>query len=292
VVMSVRRRLLELGGVATHRVLVARSGRREVARALESGDIVRTARGRYAVPEVDESVAAAHACGGVLSHGSAALAWGWACKAVPDRPHVTVPVKRRITRDVTGVHLHRRDLLPEEISDGRTSRDLTLEQCVRSLPFEEALAVADSALRDGYPSDRLRALARDARGPGSSMLRKVANAADGSSANPFESILRAICLEVPGLAVLPQVRVGAARVDLADEHLRLVLEADSFAWHGDRRALRRDAQRYNRMVVDGWTVLRFAWEDVMFCSDDVAALLVAMVARAQPRSNQPIGPLG
>ena len=286
--MSVRRRLLELGGVATYRVLVARSGRGDVARALESGDIVRTSRGRYAVPE-DESVAAAHALGGVLSHGSAALAWGWACKSLPDRPHVTVPVKRKITRDVTGLNLHRRDLLPEEISGDRTSRDLTLEQCVRSLPFEEALAVADSALRDGYPPDRLRARARDARGPGSRMLRKVASAADGSSANPFESILRAICLGVPGLAVRPQVRVGAARVDLADEHLRLVLEADSFAWHGDRRALRRDAQRYNRMVVDGWTVLRFAWEDVMFCHEEVAALLVAVVARAQPRSNQPPG---
>jgi very-short-patch-repair endonuclease len=55
-----------------------------------------------------------------------------------------------------------------------------------------------------------------------------------------------------------------ARPDLVDEDLRLVLEADSFEWHGDRVALRDDARRYDLMVVNGWRVLRFAWEDVMF----------------------------
>ncbi len=277
---------MELGGTSNYRQLVALSGRRDVAKAVERGVIVRTSRGCYALPEGDEAVAAAHACGGILSHASAALGWGWAVKTVPDRPHVTVPVKRKITRDVTGIHLHRRDLLPEQITDGRTGRDLTLEQCLRSLRFDEALAIADSALRSGYSAERLRALSVDARGPGSAMLRKVAHAADGSAANPFESVLRAICIDVPGLEVRPQVRIGAARVDLADEHLRLVLEADSFTWHGDRRALRRDAQRYNRLVVDGWVVLRFAWEDVMFCGASITDLLVMAAARAQPRSNE------
>ncbi len=53
------------------------------------------------------------------------------------------------------------------------------------------------------------------------------------------------------------------RPDLVDERLGIILEADSFAWHGSRAALRRDAKRYDEFVVRGWLVLRFAWEDVM-----------------------------
>ena len=58
----------------------------------------------------------------------------------------------------------------------------------------------------------------------------------------------------------------------------MILEADSFEWHGDRAALRRDARRYNLLVVDGWIVLRFAWEDVMFDPAYVREVLVAVVA--------------
>lgn len=282
--MSVLRRLVELGGVASYRQLVAVGDRRAVAAAVESGEVVRLARGRFALPSVDAAARQAFALSGVVSHASAALAWGWPVKTVPARPHVTVPVKRRM-RFVAPVELHRRDLLPGEITDGRTCQELTLEQCVRSMPFDEALAVADSALRDGFSPERLRSLARDARGPGATMLRRVSAAADGLAANPFESVLRAIALGVPGLHVRPQVRIGSARVDLADEALHIVLEADSFEWHGGRRALHRDARRYNQLVVTDWIVLRFAWEDVMFHPDDIRTVLVAAVATAQRRSN-------
>ena len=37
----------------------------------------------------------------------------------------------------------------------------------------------------------------------------------------------------------------------------MVLEAESFEWHSSRQALRRDARRYNLLVIDGWIVLRF-----------------------------------
>jgi very-short-patch-repair endonuclease len=81
------------------------------------------------------------------------------------------------------------------------------------------------------------------------------------------------------LSARPQVRIGQARPDLVDEELRIVLEADSFEWHGSRTALRRDARRYNLLVVDGWLVLRFAWEDVMFDQPYVRSVLVKLVAR-------------
>lgn len=220
----------------------------------------------------------------MLSHVSAALAWGWPVKTVPDRPHITVPTKRKVAPEVRrAVHLHRRDLLPEEYADGRTSRALTIEQCLRTLPFDEALAVADSALRSGFREDELNAIARDARGPGAPRIRAAVEAADPRADNPFESVLRAIARAVPGLDVVPQVRIGLFRPDLVDEDLRLVLEADSFAWHGNRAALRRDAQRYNALTVAGWTVLRFSWEDVMLAPGHVRTTLVSAVDLAQRR---------
>lgn len=102
------------------------------------------------------------------------------------------------------------------------------------------------------------------------------------AANPFESVLRAIALDVVGLDVRPQIPIYdpgfLGRPDLVDERLQIVIEADSFEWHGGRVALRRDAQRYNALVVHGWLVLRFAWEDVMFQPTMVQGVLEAAVA--------------
>ena len=60
------------------------------------------------------------------------------------------------------------------------------------------------------------------------------------------------------------MRSGEVRPDLVDRRLRLVAEADSLAWHGQRAALASDGQRYDELVADRWTVLRSAWEQVVF----------------------------
>jgi very-short-patch-repair endonuclease len=70
-------------------------------------------------------------------------------------------------------------------------------------------------------------------------------------------------------------------VDLADRRLGIVVEADSFAWHGDRTALRRDSRRYDLLVANGWVVLRFSWEDVMHDQDFVRSVIQATVVRTE-----------
>jgi very-short-patch-repair endonuclease len=116
-------------------------------------------------------------------------------------------------------------------------------------------------------------------------MRRVAKEASGLAANPFESVLRAVSLDVPGLALRPQVEIWdegfVARPDLVDEELRVVVEADSFAWHGGRDQLASDARRYNRLVVSGWIVLRFVWEDVMFHQAEVREVMGAAVRLAE-----------
>jgi len=92
--------------------------------------------------------------------------------------------------------------------------------------------------------------------------------ADGRAANPFESVLRAIVLDVSGFDFEPQVWINehglSCRPDLVDRQQRLILEADSYGFHSDRRQLRRDIERYTSLVARGWTVMRFAYEHVMF----------------------------
>lgn len=274
--------LAELGGVARRRQLVEACGRLAVDHALAAGELVRLVRGTYASAEVDAARSAAASVSGVVSHRSAALLHGWAVRTTPDLPDVTISRNRRrpAARHLT---LHVADLGPDDVEDGVTSKDRTLVDCLRHLPLEEALAVADSALRAGHRRPRLLALARDARGPGAPRVRRVAQEATALAANPFESSLRAICLDVPRLRVRAQVVVRdphrLGRPDLVDEDLKIVLEADSFEWHGDRAALHRDANRYNGFVAAGWVVLRFSWEQVMFHPDDIRSVIEAVVAR-------------
>ena len=118
------------------------------------------------------------------------------------------------------------------------------------------------------------------------MLR-VAEHADPRASGPIESVLRAICLEVPGLTVTPQVRLERsgrfmAIVDLADERLRLVIEAEGFEFHGDRGGFDRDCHRYDELVADGWVVLRFTWEHIMRRDRWVTEILTATVAHRMP----------
>jgi very-short-patch-repair endonuclease len=276
-----------LGGVATRDMLVRLTSRRALEAALATGELVKVNRGRYAVPGVHEGTELALRVTGHVCLVSAALAHGWKVKVVPERPQIAVPKDRRIDEAVRSrLAPTWTDLHDTQVEGLATDAATTLSMCGRRLPFDEALAIADSALRDGFPVDRLHALAETARGPGSARLRRVAAHADGRSANPFESVLRAIAIEVPGLEVEPQVRITGdlglrARVDLADRRLRIVIEADSFEWHGDRAALRRDSRRYDLLVVDGWVVLRFCWEDVMHDPDFVRAVLEATVVRTE-----------
>lgn len=278
--MDVRQALARLGGVADRATLIDLTTRAVVDAALRSGAVVAVARGKYALPVADEALRVAAALGGTVSHLSAALHWGWEVKSVPPLPEVTVPRHRRLGDREVPARLHWADLPDDDRAGLVTSPRRTVIDCLRHASFDEALSVADSALRhSALDADVLASLASGIRGPGAIGARRVAGQASALAANPFESVLRAISLDVPGLRLVPQVvirdRAFSAQPDLVDANHRLVVEADSFAWHGHRRALRDDARRYNHLVVRGWRVLRFSWEDVMHDPAYVRAILGA-----------------
>ncbi len=274
------------GGTAQRATLIRATSRADVDRALADGTVVRAGHGRYVLPEVDHATRTAHAMNGVLCLTSAALHHGWDVKAVPEKPHVLVPRKRNVPQRFRDeVVLHRRDLTADEVCDGATSRELTLEQCLRLLPYDEALVIADSALRNGEQATLTRAAAL-VRGRGQRQAAQVVTNARGEAANAFESVTRAICHRVAGLDVEPQVVISDpfvwARPDLVDRRLELVVECESFEWHGDRAGFRKDIRRYTLLTASDWLVLRFTWKDVMFEPDWVEAVLTRTVtARAR-----------
>ena len=220
------------------------------------------------LPTASEHLRTAQSLGATLSHLSAAQSHGWAVKTVPERAWVTVRHKRHLLPHQGPLVVPRwADLAPHDARHGVTTPLRTVVDCARALPFDEALAVADSALRDrDVTRDELAGAAALARGPGARCVRRVATHADARAANPFESVLRALCIE-EGYLLTPQLQVADAGlfaiVDLGSEHHRLVVEADGFEHHGTRRGLRRDCRRHTELAVFGWSSLRFSFEDVM-----------------------------
>ena len=266
---SVTDTITMLGGSATWSELRAAHSKRHLLRCVEGAQIVRMSRGRYIAASTAEHLRLTEAHSAILSHCSAAIWHGWKVKSVPERPSLIVANKRHVAKGLRHTaDLHYVDLLPRDVRRRVTVPERTVLDCARSLPFDEALTVADSALRAGdIEAGWLRQAAERLRGPGSRQARRVAAVADGRAANPLESVLRAIVLEIPGVDVVLQFVVaepGAfAVVDLADPGLRLVIEAEGFEYHGSRDDWRKDCRRYTEIVAAGWTVLRFTYDDVM-----------------------------
>jgi very-short-patch-repair endonuclease len=258
--------LTRLGGTGGARALLRLTSRRSVRRAVARGEILRPARGRYALPTASEARRAAARLTGVVCLRSAVAAHGWELAFQPERPDVAVPRGRRVPPEVRDeLHVVWMNLAEDDIASGVTTPLRTVVDCARRLSFTEALAVADAALRSGdVTPEELAAL--NVRGAGAAAVRRVLRNADARAANPFESVLRALCIEA-GLDVEPQAELdlgtGVVHPDLVCHRLRVVVEADSWTFHSGRRAHRRDCARYNLLVVNGWAVLRFTWEQVM-----------------------------
>lgn len=149
--------------------------------------------------------------------------------------------------------------------------------------------MADSALRVGaVRHEELSATGDSLTGRGSVQARAVLAAADGRAANPLESVLRALCLQVDGLLVEPQVAfenpTHRAVVDLADIGLGIVIEGEGFETHGSRAGFDKDCRRYTELVCAGQLVVRCTYTDVMYEPDWVRARLAEVVRLARTRA--------
>lgn len=270
----------DLGGVATRAELLAVVSRSTLNEELSKGSVVAIGRSQIALPGQAEALAAARTCGGVLAGESAALHWGWKVKTPPDLP--VVLVGRNQARSNPTVSLVRRDI-PEGWVDGAVLNPVaTVVDCARRLPFDAALAIGDQALRSNRVTrEAVQSALPALAGRFEKRVGRLLDAADPRADNPFESVARSICLQVPGLHVVPQLQVCGHRGDLVDQELRIVIECDSWEFHSDKEPFRHDVRLYTRRVAEGWIVVRLLWEDVMHRQSWVLAHLDAVVAVAQ-----------
>lgn len=281
------RELAARGGVAYRDQLPVRKD--ALTGAVDAGLILRPRRGVYALAGADEALLLARMVRGARSHRSAALVHGWSVVSRPPRPELVVP-RGRSARIPDGVDrratIRWRLLSREEIDEACTCAIETVVDCLRDLPADEAVPVADSALRSGRVSvDELAsALAVDHR-RGSRSARTLVGSLSPFAESVLESRLRMLGESTPDVDLRSQVGICGpgweARVDLADPDLGIVAEADGFAWHGDRAALRRDCLRYNRLTCAGWRVLRFSFEAVFRDPDHVRQSLHDVAGQQQ-----------
>ncbi len=291
---AVQQVLARSGRIARRRDLLAAGlSRRALQRRVERGELRPLTPHLFtdvAQPSPDEPLrAAVVALDGVVSHTSAALLWGLELARTPEQPTVTVGRDRsRATSD--GVVVRRADLVDGDWSSRDGVRVTTVVRTVldlcRTLPLAEAVAAADAALRLGLVRlvELRAALCALPAGRGRAAVARVLALVDPRSGSVLESLLR-VLLHVHGirpprsqLVVRTRQGVRVGRVDFAWPDLRLVVEADGFAFHADRRAYRDDRRRSNALVLAGWRLLRFTWEDVVQHPERVVAAVRTALA--------------
>jgi hypothetical protein len=279
-------------GVIAHRQLVAlglKPGAIKHRSAL--GRLHRVHVGVYAVGHRKlgangHRMAAVLACGSgaLLSHRAAAALWGLRASA---RPRIDVTVGRA-GRGHPGIDIHRvRALHPDDctVHDGipvttvaRTLLDLA--EVVRTTEVERAFDEAERLrLLD------MRALAavceRAAGRHGLRVLRPLLEDARPSVAetrSPLERVFLPFCRD-HGLP-LPAVNVLAAgfTVDALWPKERLVVELDSYEFHGrSRAAFERDRARDAALQLAGYRVVRITWRRLAREPDAVAVTIRALL---------------
>jgi hypothetical protein len=291
--------LEQMGGYATRQALLAAGVRRHgLTRAVDDGRVVRLRRGVYGLglPDgVTRLAAAAVALNAVVSHDSAAVLWGLEMAHRPGQ-RVTVPRNRSRAR-FEGVRVTRADVGETDVRGELrvTSVARTVLDCAAVLPLDEAVTIADSALRQGLvtPAELATAAGR-VRGRHAGRVLRVARLADPRCGSVLESLLR-VLLVCAGLApeetqlVVRDGRAVVARVDFAYLTARLLVEADGYEFHRERADYRRDRRRANAFCRLDWSLLRFSWEDVRHDPDYVVAAVRYELAK--PRRRQRTGHL-
>ena len=284
------------GGLARRRDLLRCGLTRWRLDALVDAGALRVVRGDVlsaVVDAADDEVVRAAVVGldGVASHSTAARVWG--IDLLHDDPGCHVTVARGRSRaawpDVT---VHRRRLAVEETrvvgglrvtSPLRSVLDLSLTQ-----PLAPAAVSTDSALRAGLVSRwALRhACVGLAAGQDRSRVARVVRVVDPRSGSVLESVCRVLFVEAGLPAPVSQFEVRGpdgrllGRVDFAWPAHRLVVETDGYASHADRSRYRADRRRTNALVLEGWRVLRFSWEDVVH--DPAGVVAAVRAALGQP----------
>jgi predicted transcriptional regulator of viral defense system len=278
----------EQHGVVGRRQLLALGfGPGVIKQWLRAGRLHRLHREVYAVGHARfdqraQWLAAVLACGegALLSHRSAATLWGLS-KSRGAGIDVTAPWGRQYRPGRYKIRLHRGRLFDEDVDDRGA---IPVTSVARTL-FDLAEVVDMHRLEDAWEeADRLKLLrlsevARACeRGHGRRALkptrRLLAEAhASAQTRSPLEDRFQRFCRFYDLPPHITNVEVLGSEVDVLWTAAKLIVELDSWEFHGHRAAFQRDRARDARLLVAGYRTMRVTHERL----DGEASLLAGQI---------------
>lgn len=279
--------------VRLDQLVAAGLGPRAVQVRAEAGQLHRLHRGVYAThgpPYTlhQQYLAAVYACGGrSLLAGFCAAAILSLVDSFPREPEVTN--SSGAGRGRPGINVHRSTIHPRDATIRQgipcTSVARTIIDCAHRAGLEgteEMVMAADSA--GILNRARLEVLADERRGrPGVAHVLALITDDPVELRSRNERRMFSICRErgIPLPLCNHRIEV-AGRTFIADfcwPALRLIVEADSWRWHGGRLASEADADRGQLLAVGGWRVVHFTRDQIRHKRTETGDRLAALTTR-------------
>jgi very-short-patch-repair endonuclease len=257
---------------------------------VRSGDLVRMRRGVYATRRAADwaegnqtrahvlralAIRATVGRAAVVSYQSAALLHGLSLLDSPpiDTVVLTLPTAKSWNRpaaagvifhsvDLPGGHVTRLYNLPV------TTAARTVVDLARTLPFMDAVVVADSALHaEKAAKPELRQILDSCVSwPGVRQARRVVSFADERAGSALESAARVVFdesgLDPPELQVTIHLPAHAFLVDFFWRAHRVIVEADGLAKYAADKDLIAQFQRDRLLRDAGYKVVHFTWREL------------------------------
>jgi len=205
--------------------------------------------------------------------GPSAARW-WAIDVPWPQPFILVPPSSR--REPAGITIRRTPVNEADVllRDGvlLTSRPCTIVDCLRVIPFRTGVELLDRALQQRWLSfdDLVVRTQRLVGRPGGLTLTRHIRIARPGTRSEAERTMASL-LKKAGLtgwrANHPLEGVGVLDFAFVAQHI--AIEIDGRAWHTASDRFQNDRSRQNRLVLLGWTVLRFTWADLIERPDEV-----------------------
>jgi predicted transcriptional regulator of viral defense system len=287
----------QYGLITLHQLQLHGLGRAAVARRAKEGRLHRVHRGVYAVgrPHLTQRghwLAAVLACGpkAVLSHRSAAALHGI---SRDNRAKTDITLSSPSARPRAGIEVHRSSTLrPSDITVvggipcttvARTLVDLGDVEGHRAV--EQAVNRAEGRrMFDGRAVHEALARAGPRRGAG--VLRSVLDGyeeptlTEEGGEEAFLALCRSASLPSPAVNAWIALDDGVAyKADFLWRSHMLIAETDGRDVHTTRKAFEHDRLRDRRLILAGFTVVRFTWRQIVHERRRVAKDLQGLLAR-------------
>jgi predicted transcriptional regulator of viral defense system len=252
-----------------------------IATKVKKGTYTRVDRGLVALGTPRQDLWA-NAMRSVLLAGSHAVAALWTAAQMHDLDaprdatiHVVVPGSNT-RQPTTELYIHRtRYLPPGHITTLKnvpvTSLARTIVDCAQHLAASRALRVLDSCSASARTWQDIHRTA-ERLSNGRAGVRVIADTTAPDGAERMRSMLERHARDALKTFGVPEGQWNRTihddhgrirEVDLCYADARLIVELDGLAYHRGPLAGQRDRETDRRLLLAGWRVLRFTWQDVI-----------------------------